>query len=256
MGYMYFDESIREHGQFIVGALVLSKRNLSADIRNQWRQMGLEPEEAEYKSSDPKQGNETGQAQRRVSRSLLHRAKLGLLICPASDRTNLGKHAYSLTRQLSDRGFLEQGNHSLFIDQGIRVPNELKVDLSACGITTHTNQNSIKVAGLQVADHAAHALGGMLLEEMGLINKSVKAGPKSGYDPDLKINLGFELWASVRYALIGKNEEIPGLSKPGDEANPYFRVEGNGLYIAPSCNDDLADAARQRFGVNYLGCIH
>ena len=256
MAYMYFDESIREHGHFIVGALVLSKRDLSAEIRNQWRRMGLSPEKTEYKSSDAKHGNQIGQAQRRVSGNLLQRAKLGLLICPGSDRKNLGRHAYALTCQISEGGFLKEGDYSLFIDQGIRVPNELKKDLSTRGITVHTNQDSIKVAGIQVADHAAHALGGMLLEEMGLVNKSVKAGPRSGYDPDLQINLGFELWASVRYALIGRNEEIPGLSEPGDEANPYFRVEGYGLYIAPSCSDELSDAARKRFGVNYLGCIH
>jgi hypothetical protein len=96
----------------------------------------------------------------------------------------------------------------------------------------------------------------MLLEEMGLVRKTVVAGEGSGYDPDLEIELGFELWASLRYALLGRNEEVQGLSTPGDLANAYFRVEGYGLYIAPSCGHELATHVRKRFGVNYLGCIH
>lgn len=96
----------------------------------------------------------------------------------------------------------------------------------------------------------------MLLEEMGLVRKTVLAGDGSGYDPNLEIELGFELWASLRYALLGRNQEIEGLSTPGDPANPYFRVEGYGLYIAPSCTQELTTHARNRFGVNYLGCIH
>ena len=183
---MYFDESIREGGGFIVGALVVSKRDLSTEVRREWKQMGLAPEKSEYKSSDLKQENESGQAQRRVSSNLLHRSKLGFLICPNSDRKNLGRHAHSLIRQLLDRGFLGQVHHSLFIDQGIRMPNDLKEELSTHGITAHTNQDSTEIGGIQVADHAAHALGGMLLEEMGLITKSVKAGQSSGYDPDLQ----------------------------------------------------------------------
>jgi hypothetical protein len=113
------------------------------------------------------------------------------------------------------------------------------------------------VGGIQVADHAAHALGGMLLEEMGLLKKSVRAGENSGYHPDELFDLGFELWASLRYALMGRNEYIEGLSPPPDDpANPYFRVDGVGLYVASTCSAELAATARARFGVNYLGCIH
>ncbi|EDZ66895.1 hypothetical protein NOC27_222 [Nitrosococcus oceani AFC27] len=97
----------------------------------------------------------------------------------------------------------------------------------------------------------------MLMEQMGLITKRVKAGENSGYHPDELIELGFELWASLRYALFGNNEYIEGLSSPPDDpANPYFRVEGIGLYISPDCQKDLEENSRQCFGINYLGCIH
>jgi hypothetical protein len=41
----------------------------------------------------------------------------------------------------------------------------------------------------------------MLLERLGHLKKMVKGGANSGYDPDLDIGLGFELWASLRCAL-------------------------------------------------------
>ena len=92
---------------------------------------------------------------------------------------------------------------------------------------------------------------------MGIVKKTVLAGKGSGYDPDLEIELGFELWAGLRYVLLGKNEHIPGLSPPPDDpANPYFRVEGYGMFLPPSCPEMLAAHARNRFGINYLGCIH
>jgi hypothetical protein len=95
------------------------------------------------------------------------------------------------------------------------------------------------------------------LEQTGVVKKLVRAGQNSGYHPEQMLELGFELWASLRYALVGKNEHIPGRSPPEDDpANPYFRVDGHGLYIAPSWSGTLATHARDRFGVNYLGCIH
>ena len=97
----------------------------------------------------------------------------------------------------------------------------------------------------------------MLLEEMGLITKQVRAGENSGYPPDDLLELGFELWASLRYALIGQNEHIEGLSPhPDDPANPYFRIDGVGLHVASTCSEELSQQARSRFGINYLGCIH
>jgi hypothetical protein len=256
MSYLYFDESIRDNGSFIVGALVVADRDLSTEIRERWRAIGLDPDNCEYKSSDLKQGNPVGNQQRDVIRQVLHSSRVALLVCPHEDRGQLGAHCCTLTGQLLDTGFLAPGSDTLFVDQGISMPTtELQV-LKSRGVETYLNQDSRAVAGLQVADHAAHALGGMLLEEMGLISKTVLAGDGSGIDPDLEIALGFELWASLRYALIGKNEEIPGLSEPGDPANPFFRVEGYGLYITPSCGKQLTSHARKRFGVNYLGCIH
>ena len=258
MAYLYFDESIRDSGEFIVGALVIAQENLSSTIHDHWREMGFDdPCAFEYKSSAPKFNDPQSRQQRSVLRELLHLSNLALTICPCIERKQLGIHCTSLVTQLQTTGLLTPGNHELYLDQNIFMPKEHIATLISSGVSVHLNQDSRITAGLQVADHAAHALGGMLLEEMQILRKVVLAGEGSGYDPDLEIELGFELWASLRYALLGHNEYIPGLSPPPDDpANPFFRVEGYGLFISPSCPEKLAEHARNCFGINYLGCIH
>ncbi len=257
MSYCYFDESIRDRGGFIVGALVVSDRDLSPFIAEEWARLDLNPESDEYKSSNPKNGNELGVAQRRVVAQLLHESKLGLVVVPRGDRERLGEYCTGLLTQLIETGSIAKGEHSLYLDAGIPVSAAHLERLGQMEVSVAMQCDSKKVGGIQVADHAAHALGGMLLEEMGLLRKQVRAGENSGYHPDDLLDLGFELWASLRYALIGRNEYIEGLSPPLDDlANPYFRVDGVGLYVAATCSADLAHHARERFGVNYLGCIH
>lgn len=257
MSYLYFDESIRERGQFIVGALVKSDHNLTLSIRDHWSGMGLNPTMDEYKSSALKQNNSVSRAQRTFLRGLLQRSGLALTVAPADARTQLGNYCTELILQLSDAGLLSDENHALFVDENIKVCQRDRTRLRDAGVTCNLNTDSSEEAGIQLADHAAHSLGGMLLEEMGIVKKQVRVGENSGYDPEMRVELGFELWASLRYALIGKNEHIEGLSPPPDDpANPFFRVDRYGLYIAPTCPEGLREHARSRFGVNYLGCIH
>jgi len=54
MSYLYFDESIRDSDQFIIGALISSNEDLTDRIRQQWTNMGLDPNADEYKSSAPR----------------------------------------------------------------------------------------------------------------------------------------------------------------------------------------------------------
>ena len=257
MAYLYFDETIRERGGFILGALVVAPRDLSPIVAEEWKRLGLDSESVEYKSSDPKAGNDLGAAQRAVMTWLLHESKLGLTVAPMPDRRRLGEYCTRLIIQLIDTGGIPGDEHTVYLDQGIALADDDRRRLQDRRISAVPNSDSRKIGGIQVADHAAHALGGMLLEEMGILNKRVRAGEGSGYHPEEMLELGFELWASLRYALIGRNEYIEGRSPhPDDPANPYFRVDGVGLYIPPTCPNELAGHARARFGVNYLGCIH
>lgn len=257
MANLYFDESIRDNGRFIVGALVASENDLSTRIIEEWQSMGLNPNSDEYKSSAIKINNEVSVAQREFIRGLLHNSQLALVVLPSNDRRQLGNYCAELVFQLLRTNMLPNEIHEIYIDENIFIDKDNIRKLKDSKVNVYLNSDSKKAAGIQIADHASHALGGMLLEEMGIIKKQVKAGENSGYDPDELLDLGFELWASLRYALLGHNQHIEGLSPPPDDpANPYIMVEGYGLYIAKSCSSVLAYSAKKRFGINYLGCIH
>ena len=96
MSYMYFDESIRDQGGFIVGAMVLSDQDLSQVVRQSWTDMGLDPEKTEYKSSTIKLGDEISQRQRTVLSNLVQDSSVALVVCPNSDRQDLGNHCIDL----------------------------------------------------------------------------------------------------------------------------------------------------------------
>lgn len=250
MSYFYFDESIRENGKFIIGALVISESDLSPIVRNKWLDMGLNPDIDEYKSSIPKRDNPQSIEQRVFIGDLLSGSRLALVILPVEYRKELGNYCASLLFQLLDSGLIPKTEHKVYIDENIKMRLDNQKKLAKRNIQLYLNSNSALVAGIQLSDHAAHVLGGMLLEEMGLVNKRIRAGEDSGYHPDEMLNLGFELWASLRHTLIGKQIDIE------DPASSYYLVEGYGLYIAPTCSDFLYISAKRRFSTNYLGCIH
>ncbi len=102
MANLYFDESIRDNGKFIIGALVVSDDDLSAEIRTQWKSMGLNPNSDEYKSSALKINNEVSVEQRIFVRDLLHNSKLALIVLPNDDRKQLGNYCAELVLQLLD----------------------------------------------------------------------------------------------------------------------------------------------------------
>lgn len=257
MPYFYFDESIRDNGKFMIGALIISNYDLSPRIRERWKSMGLEPDIDEYKSSAKKSDASVSNIQREYIKSLMEQVKVGLVVLPHNDRNNLGNYCAELVIQLLESQLIPADNHKLILDDNIKMRNDYQKLLRELNVELCLKADSTKFAGIQVADHASHALGGMLLEQMGIIKKKVKAGENSGYHPTEMLDLGFELWADLRHSLIGKNTHIKGLSPhPDDPANPYFLVDGFGLFVAQSCSEDLREHAKECFGINYLGCIH
>src|SRR5207302_7350854 len=107
---------------------------------------------------------------------------------------------------------LNQQREPVYFDEGIfsstRAARQLSEQTSAaryCDVLAEQDSRYIK--GLQLADLVAHTCATMLLDALGLLPKLVKAGPNSGYDADLDIELAFELWAGVRYQFF--NGGIP-----------------------------------------------
>ena len=99
------------------------------------------------------------------------------------------------------------------VDRGLDAANALDLP-ERCNI--NLEQDSRQVAGIQLADLAAHTCAIMLAESLGFVRKTVKAGDNSGYDPDLDINIGFELWSSVRYNFLSEQPPPPDEWIEGD----------------------------------------
>lgn len=256
MPYLYFDESIRDDGAFIVGALVVSEIELSPTVCDAWRAMGKNPDVFEYKSSAPKASDPLSQKQRDVLIGLLQSCRLALVVCARDDRSKLGEHCLALILQLLDTKHLKPAQYTLFLDQGISVSNSSKAAIAARGVTVEGNRDSRIIAGIQVADHAAHVLGIMLREQVGLSKKTILVGEEVGYDPPVEIELGYELWAGLRHLFYGLDDEISETSAEEGPVDRHRKVQGHGLYIAPSCNSTLCEHTLRCFGLIYLGCIH
>lgn len=93
----------------------------------------------------------------------------------------------------------------------------------------------------------------MLLDTLGHITKKVivDAPGDSVYD-GLEVELGFEMWASIRYAFLAQNKPNP----KDDFDFATVDVYPWGLFIDDSVNSQVSAGAMERFGENYLGCIH
>ena len=81
----------------------------------------------------------------------------------------------------------------------------------------------------------------------------VKAGENSGYEADIDIDLGFEMWATLRYTFFNKGSTI---YTDDPIADATVKVEPHGLYISEFCDNNLTEITRSKFSDVYLGCIH
>ncbi|MBI4005672.1 MAG: hypothetical protein HY356_03290 [Gammaproteobacteria bacterium] len=259
MGFFYFDESIQEKAGFIVGAFVYSKYDITPVVFDALAEAGLVPTVDEFKSGARMAANPEQAKARAFLRGLLMEVKTGIVVIPAADRPRLGNEALAGLAKILSAHTLANEPHHVFVDESIAVDiSSMQAFRSGIGSVceVHLDQDSRTIGGIQLADLAAHSMGVMLLEQQGLLRKMVKAGENSGYDPDLDIELGFELWASLRYSFFKAPQPKPG-SVPDDPVGTLvFDVENFGLYVAQSCDEALRRSAIERFGECYLGCIH
>jgi len=258
MPSFYFDESIHDRGGFIVGAFVYGQDADSA-VSAAIRRVGLQPGVDEFKSCARMSEHRPQVALRAELRQILRDYRIGVVVVPSSDRTSLCEHAFRGLDQIARANNIVgvPGLEAVF-DRGLFRSTKEGAELAArFGLDRYccirVEQDSRIMKGLQLADLVAHTAAMILLETLGIVTKLVKAGPCSGYDEDLDLNLGFEMWASLRYQFF-----YAGPVREQDEIyqGALMEIGENGLYIASSRSDELRSAALGRFRENYLGCIH
>lgn len=259
MGYFYFDETIQERGGFIIGAFVYASNDMTPEVYSAIDQVGLQPGVDEFKSGARMDRNPNQAKLRGQLSNVLMNTSVGIVVLPVSERELLGREAIVGLQKILCANGLDQQPHKVFLDEGIAVDLQTQQSfLEGVGALCelHPSQDSRVVGGIQLADLVAHSLGGMLLEQLGLTSKKVRAGEGSGYDPDLEIELGFELWASLRYQFFMAPQSKLGPIPDDPIGEMIFDVENYGLHISEKCCPSLREAALQRFGDCYLGCIH
>jgi hypothetical protein len=260
MGFFYFDESIHPRGKFSLGAFVYCESSLDSEIAEALRQSGLTPGKNEFKSgSRMDKSPEQAHARLCLMKIVQENCRIGVVVAPDSPRTALGGEAFfGLNKILSTTTF-RSSNHQVFFDQGIfgsgTAGHRTSLDFNLTQpCTLHYEQDSVQVMGLQLADLVAHTCSIMLLDRLGLIGKKVKAGENSGYDPNLDIGLGFEMWASIRGNFF--SDPPPPYETWKSQLDWQVDVSARGLHVAASCDSTVREAALGRFERMYLGCIH
>jgi len=260
VGNFYFDESIHPKAKFTLGALVYSERSLDDLISSALRDGGLTPGVEEFKSGLRMDRN----PQQVVARNFLTdvfraNCRLGVVLAPDCPRHVLGAEALKGLNKILDTCCFGSESHDVWFDEGIlasrrageRAARELFPD-GTCKF--HFEQDSVRVFGLQVADLIAHTCATLLLAELGLVNKIVKAGENSGYHPNSGVELSFELWAGLRYHFFAAPP--PPFETWKSELDYSIDVASRGLHIADSCTENVKTAGQARFGSMYVGCIH
>jgi hypothetical protein len=258
MGFFYFDESTHEKGGFTLGAFVYSERSLDGPVSEALRASDLVPYVDEFKSGSrmdrhPEQVRARYEL-RGVFRSL---CRVGVIVAAVSTPGELGLEALMGLEKIISANRLSSDSHDVFFDEGTFLSEQAGHRAVSQRPTLRSSrfffeQDSVEVPGLQVADLLAHSCAMMLLTELGLINKTVKAGENSGFDPDLDVSLDFELNANLRHHFFSvKTSPDPRLNE-----DFWFDVESRGLHVAENCDASLKRAALSRFGRMFLGCIH
>lgn len=262
MGNFFFDESLHKRGEFILGSFVYSHDDdIAAKIFGAVTSCGMEARVDEFKSGIHMSKNPAMRELRDHLFQILFdcRCRVGVVVIPFDEREHLGDEGLNALSKFLLTNGLQDRVHEVYFDRGI-LPTKGRIAMfgrEAPQCRLHLEQDSCAVPGIQLADLVAHTSSGMLLEKLGLVTKMVRAGENSGYSPDMEMNLGFSLWARLRYAFFCAPTPIgaaPG--KDPFQVDPIYDVENYGLFISTSTPSPLREAAVRTFGKCYLGCIH
>jgi Protein of unknown function (DUF3800) len=257
MSRFFVDESIQVRGGFIVAALVYAQEDLSPVVHEALRAAGLSPGVDEFHSGARRAGQPHLQVLREAMHAAVERVKIAVVVVPADDRPRLGNHILDGLAKIIEANGLQGTLTSICFDENIpftaRNPTVAAFS-SRFGVTVELEQDSRNHAGLQVADLVAHTVGIMLLDSLGLVTKIVRVGEEAGYSPDTEMELGFEMWASLRWHFFS-GEALARIDEDIAQAMTV-PTEDYALFVAPTCPVPIAEAARARFGLMYRGCIH
>lgn len=258
MGQFYIDDSVHDEAGFIVAACVYTNVEIDIIIKEIIKSSGFDSETFEYKScANYSKEPEKTKVRDQLKLLLYDSCYLGLVIVPRTKREELGIECLKAIKQFVEANEKVKKPVGIYVDEGmfssIKKANKLIDSLGLDDCTFYLEQNSMKIKGIQLADLAAHISSIQLKDTLGLVTKRVKIEEDSGYGSEMEMELGFEMWATLRYSFFNEGSKE---STDDPIADATLKVEPYGLYISNHCDSKLSEIARSTFGDIYLGCIH
>lgn len=242
---IYIDESIHARANFIVLAAVVASEEQTQQAEKALSSCGFVPGQDEFKSSMKMAGNPGAQQLRDRFQEIIGKCQIAFGVCSVHERDQLMSLAGRIIEAITHHGsYAEQ---TVYLDQGMKS-NSVKLP---DGFTLEMGCDSKSVIGIQLADCCAHFVSSVILGEMGLFKKMVPASRVYPGDPG-ELELAWELWASIRYALAGP-EPAGTLDDYGDY-EPLRKPFG--MVFSDGCDVAVAQAVRKRLGKVWIGCIH
>jgi hypothetical protein len=168
---------------------------------------------------------------------------LAIAVIPVSERDVIIKTVENLILSIDPADRSPPG--TVYVDQGMKKQDFMLPE----GWSAQLGCDSRLVAGIQIADCAAHIVSMILLSELGLISKSIKT--EDGF-PENEVEIAWELWSSIRYSL-SSGRPVGGYD---DEGWCEPTMVPFGLLVSEGCSEIVRAAIEQRFGTVWVGCIH
>ena len=257
MTVAFYDESRHPRAGFSVGAFVIFADDPTVEIQSIIRDAGLVPGQDEYKSRHRHDQDQRWITLRAELYRIARSASIGLAFFAEDERAAQAENiAAGLAHILHENSFAAPVQ--VFFDQGVfRSAAHWKTvrakfpDLES--VHAEPSCDSKAVPGIQVADLVAHTCAVVISADLGIVAKTVKAGPNSGYDEDLDLPLEFELWASLRWSFPCKRITDPELQ---DAASAGLVDTSGAIYTAPNCPIDVRAAVESSYHRTWRGCIH
>lgn len=257
MAFLYLDDSKHHRFGFSLAAFVICDADPTEEVNSIFRDFGYDPGCFEFKSSSKMKGDSNLQGLRSALKFFIAK-KCRIAVCVVNGDKKLGPAGLNLLQCALTHPQLTGIQHEVFFDGGlfpsVRAAEALVDDgkgLNSCRF--HFEQDSRNVLGIQLADIVAHTCGTMLLDSLGHISKMIVVDtPNDSVYHGMVVELGFEMWAGIRYAFLSRNKPNP----KDDFELANVDVFPWGLFIDDSVDEQVASAAKGRFGEMYLGCIH
>ena len=244
---IYIDESIHNECGFMLLSYILCGKNPHEDIERIISRYGVR----EFHACTNMGKNLDMQKLRSdLTEYVNSKCKWGVLVLLDDKRYTLLPDILQLFSEMQNNGF--EGPADVFLDEGLLALRDLTVLEKLEFIHRAQICSSHTVLGIQLADLIAALCGVRLKEAISGQQKILTYGKESGFDPPIEAELGFELWASLRYSMLhapdAMGEDMPGMA--------MFPTHGYGFVSSPSCSENLRAKAEKIFGAVYLGCIH